>query len=118
MQAITSGKSSVPFKTRHFFSADCISLNTIVRHAVREPLPFVLRCRRTRLIQAWKTGCVPNGIKFVVTSFMLRTLHRDESSFRMAKSVSCLTGLTRYSSNSSRDASSKCSWSEYPVRAI
>src|SRR3954466_15883710 len=39
-----SGRSVEPFNVRHFFDADSISLNTIVRHAVRLPLPFVLSC--------------------------------------------------------------------------
>src|SRR4051812_19517832 len=42
---ITSGSSLDPFKARHPFEADSISLYTIVRHADRLPLPFVLACR-------------------------------------------------------------------------
>ena len=38
----TSGRSVEPFNVRHFLDADSISLNTIVRHAVRLPLPLVL----------------------------------------------------------------------------
>jgi hypothetical protein len=39
---ITSLKSVDPFNARQRFDALSISLNTIVRHAVRLPLPFVL----------------------------------------------------------------------------
>src|SRR5258706_11055936 len=42
--AITSLKSSDPFNDRQLFDALSISLKTIVRHAVRLPLPFVLLC--------------------------------------------------------------------------
>ena len=38
----TSTSSGEPFNDRQPFDADPISLNTIVRHAVRLPLPFVL----------------------------------------------------------------------------
>jgi hypothetical protein len=40
--AITSLKSVDPFNARQLLDALSISLNTIVRHAVRLPLPFVL----------------------------------------------------------------------------
>ena len=39
---MTSTKSGEPFNDRQRFDADSISLNTIVRHATRLPLPFVL----------------------------------------------------------------------------
>ena len=34
-----------PFNALHFLDALSISLNTIVRHAARLPLPYVLACR-------------------------------------------------------------------------
>jgi hypothetical protein len=40
--AITSLKSVDPFNARQLFDALSISLNTMLRHAVRLPLPFVL----------------------------------------------------------------------------
>ena len=46
---ITSGNNSDPFNARHLFEADSVSLNTIVRHAMREPHPFV-RTVRSRTV--------------------------------------------------------------------
>jgi len=43
--AITSGSSCEPLRSRQRFCADCISLKTIVRQAVRDPLPLVRLCR-------------------------------------------------------------------------
>jgi hypothetical protein len=40
----TSASSGLPFNDRQPFDAVSISLNTIVRHAERLPLPFVLSC--------------------------------------------------------------------------
>lgn len=40
----TSDNSGEPFNDRHPFDALSISLNTIVRHAARLPLPLVLSC--------------------------------------------------------------------------
>jgi len=34
---------------RHLFSADCISLKTIVKQSICEPLPLVRRCRSLTL---------------------------------------------------------------------
>jgi hypothetical protein len=39
---MTSGSSFEPFKARQLFEADSINIYTIVRHARRLPLPFVL----------------------------------------------------------------------------
>ena len=41
----TSTRSGDPFNDRQPFDALSISLNTIVRHATRLPLPLVLSCR-------------------------------------------------------------------------
>lgn len=43
--AMTSGSGFAPFNARHDRAADAHSLNIIARHAVREPLPLVRRCR-------------------------------------------------------------------------
>lgn len=53
-----SGRSTAPFKTRHFFSADCISLKTIVKQAMRDPLPLVLRCRNRTVANVLSMGFV------------------------------------------------------------
>jgi hypothetical protein len=45
----TSASTCEPFRSLHFLDADCISLKTIVRHAVLEPLPFV-RFVRSRTV--------------------------------------------------------------------
>ena len=44
--AMTSEILSAPSNVRHRFWADCMSLKTIVRQAMRLPLPLVLRVRR------------------------------------------------------------------------
>ena len=56
--AITSLISSDPFNVLHFFDALSISLNTIVRHAVRVPLPFVLEWRRRTVANVDSIGFV------------------------------------------------------------
>lgn len=42
---MTSAKGAAPFHARHPLEADSISLNTIVRHAVRVPDPLVFSVR-------------------------------------------------------------------------
>ena len=54
----TSGKSAEPFNARQRFEALCINLKTIVRHARRLPLPFVLLCRRRTVANTLSIGLV------------------------------------------------------------
>ena len=50
--ANTTATSVEPFNARQVFDALSISLNTIVKHATREPEPFVLRCRKRTVVPA------------------------------------------------------------------
>ena len=54
----TSASSGEPFNDRQLFDADSISLKTIVRHAVRLPLPFVLSCRSRTVANTLSIGFV------------------------------------------------------------
>ena len=63
---ITAWRRADPFNDRQLFDALSISLKTIVRHAVRLPLPFVFsvpqphrRERRSR--SGWSSGCAPSA---------------------------------------------------------
>jgi hypothetical protein len=46
---MTSGIKSEPLSSRYFFEANCNSMKTIVRQAMREPLPLV-RFVRSRTV--------------------------------------------------------------------
>ena len=56
--AMTSGMDSEPFRALQFFSADWASLNTIIRQAVREPLPLVLAVRSRTVANVDSIGFV------------------------------------------------------------
>src|SRR5512135_2776006 len=53
-----SASSGEPFNERQPFDALSISLNTIVRHATRLPLPFVLSCRSRTVENTLSIGFV------------------------------------------------------------
>ena len=54
----TSASSDLPFNDRQPFDAVSISLNTIVRHAERLPLPFVLSCLNRTIENTLSIGLV------------------------------------------------------------
>jgi hypothetical protein len=54
----TSASSGLPFNDRQPFDAVSISLNTIVRHAERLPLPFVLSCLNRTVENTLSIGLV------------------------------------------------------------
>src|SRR5262245_44790326 len=56
--AITSARSSEPFKARHLFEALCINLNTIVSQAKAEPLPLVRYVRNRTVAKTDSIGLV------------------------------------------------------------
>lgn len=56
--AITSVTSVEPFNALQCLEAFSISLNTIVKHATREPEPLVLRCRSRTVANVDSMGLV------------------------------------------------------------
>ncbi len=54
----TSASSGLPFNDRQPFDAVSISLNTIVGHAERLPLPFVLSCLNRTVENTLSIGLV------------------------------------------------------------
>ena len=56
--AMTSAKSVEPFNARHLLDAFSINLNTMVKHAIREPDPFVFRCRSRTVANTDSIGFV------------------------------------------------------------
>lgn len=59
---MTSGSSLAPFNARHLRAALLISLNTIVRHATRVPLPFDRRCRKRTVANVLSIGFDRDGV--------------------------------------------------------
>ena len=55
---MTFESSAEPLSNRQPFEADSISLNTIVKHAEREPLPFVLLVRKRTVANVDSIGLV------------------------------------------------------------
>ena len=55
---MTSPMSSWPLSFRHFFSADRVSLKTIVSVATREPQPLVLSVRNCTVAKVLAIGLV------------------------------------------------------------
>src|SRR6516165_2381403 len=56
--AMTFGSSSEPFSNRQLFAAPSISLNTIVRQADLDPLPFVFAVRSRTVANVDSMGLV------------------------------------------------------------
>src|ERR1035437_6987722 len=55
---MTSGSNALPLNARHEFWALCVSLNTIARHATREPDPLVLPVLRRTPANVLSIGLV------------------------------------------------------------
>ncbi len=53
-----SGRTWEPLKARHRFSADCINLKAIVRHAVRLPLSLVCFVHKRTVAKVLSMGLV------------------------------------------------------------